>query len=162
MLNTRTITTLLAAAALALAGTGCGDDDEDTDAGAGGAETTTTAPAETGETTETTPDKPAKGDDDRGTEPVAGADVTLTEFEVDVSEKRLQREGVYTLTVANEGETTHALESEGPNGETETEEIAPGESAELDVYFVNGTYRLYCPIGDHEQRGMVTRLKVRP
>ena len=54
----------------------------------------------------------------------------------------------------------HALEVEGPTGEVETEEIKPGDEARLKVEVQDGTYKLYCPIGDHEARGMVGKLVV--
>lgn len=153
-----TIVLVLVAAAFA----GCGGDDENGDAGAPTAVETTpteTAPADT-TAVETTPEEPADPDD-TGLEPVDFNDVTLTEFEVEVQKVGFPTQGVYTFVVANEGSTRHALAVEGPNGETETEEIPPGGSAELDAYLVSGTYKLYCPIGDHEQRGMVARLRVR-
>ena len=60
---------------------------------------------------------------------------------------------MYTLNVTNDGSITHALEAEGPSGETETEDLAPGDSAELKVNFENGSYELYCPIGNHKDLG---------
>ena len=48
--------------------------------------------------------------------------------------------GVVTLNVTNDGSITHALEAEGPSGETETEDLAPGDSAELKVNFEDGSY----------------------
>ena len=156
---------LAALAALAFAA-GCGgDDDEDAatttpGTAAEAAPETAAEQTDTAETTETAARKPPKRGEDTGTEPVGDADVKLTEFEVELAKRSFPREGVYTLKVVNEGEATHVLEAEGPNGETETEEIPPGESAELDAYFVSGTYKLYCPIGDHEQRGMTARLRV--
>ena len=53
-----------------------------------------------------------------------------------------------------------ALEAEGPDGETETEDLAAGDSAELEVNFENGSYELYCPIGNHRDLGMTTDVEV--
>ena len=46
------------------------------------------------------------------------------------------------------------MEIEGGGIEEETAEISPGESAVLEVNLDPGTYVLYCPVGDHKERGM--------
>lgn len=89
------------------------------------------------------------------------AQVTLTEFDVKPSVKTLPQEGVYSFGVVNEGEVPHALVVEGPNGESRTDRIAPGESTKLEAYLVSGRYELYCPIADHEQKGMTAKLTVK-
>jgi uncharacterized cupredoxin-like copper-binding protein len=57
---------------------------------------------------------------------------------------------------------THALEveSESEDLEEETDDIAPGGSAELTVELAAGEYELYCPIGNHKEQGMEGRLVV--
>ncbi|HEX2097708.1 MAG TPA: plastocyanin/azurin family copper-binding protein [Rubrobacteraceae bacterium] len=55
----------------------------------------------------------------------------------------------------------HALEIEGNGIEEETDDIEPGGSAELEVNLEPGTYELYCPVGNHEERGMVGTVTVR-
>ena len=147
---------------LAIAAAGCGDDDETADTGTEPTATQTER-AEGAETTGEDPGEAEGPEDDGGdaaTKPVGEADVTLTEFKVALLKRALPKQGVYRLNIVNEGDTTHALEAEGPNGETETDEIEPGGSATLDAYLVSGTYKLYCPIGNHEQRGMTARLRV--
>ena len=62
--------------------------------------------------------------------------------------------------VKNDGGVTHALEVESEELEEETEDIAAGESATLKVELEEGTYELYCPIGDHKDRGMEAELVV--
>ena len=144
------ITFLIATLALALGFVaGCGDDDDDGES----ASTGTT-------TTETTTEEGVPPVDDTGQKSAGTADVSLTEFKVTPSKSSFPKEGVYTLNVTNDGTITHALEAEGPNGETETEDLAPGDSAELEAYFVDGSYELYCPIGDHEDRGMKTDVTI--
>jgi Copper binding proteins, plastocyanin/azurin family len=50
---------------------------------------------------------------------------------------------------------------EGPGGESETEDIAPGDSAELTVDLSQaGTYEWYCPIGNHKELGMEGEIRV--
>ena len=139
----RKISSILLMSALALAFlfvAGCGDDDDDESASTG---TTTTpseeAPAPTGKSVE-------------------DVDVSLTEYKVTV--RSVIPKGVVTLNVTNDGSITHALEAEGPSGETKTEDLAPGDSAELKVNFENGSYELYCPISNHRELGMTTEQDV--
>ncbi len=81
-------------------------------------------------------------------------DIALGEFAIEPSTLALEP-GSYTFHVVNEGGAVHALEVEGPSGEVETEELEPGESADLDVDLSeSGEYELYCPVGDHRDRGM--------
>ncbi len=68
--------------------------------------------------------------------------------------------GVVEFRVQNAGSVPHALEVESEDLEEETEEIAPGESATLKVELAEGTYELYCPVGDHEAQGMTGELIV--
>jgi plastocyanin len=98
-----------------------------------------------------------EGGDDEAAEPAgdgAVVDVALSDFAIEPSSLALEP-GAYTFHVVNEGATVHALEIEGPTGEVETEEIGPGESADLTVDLEEeGEYELYCPVGDHRDRGM--------
>jgi uncharacterized cupredoxin-like copper-binding protein len=48
----------------------------------------------------------------------------------------------------------HVFEVEGEGLEEETSEIPPGESGVLTVRLEAKRYKTYCPIGDHESRGM--------
>ena len=59
----------------------------------------------------------------------------------------------------NAGRTVHALQIEGNGIEEVTEDTEPGESAELEVNLEPGTYELYCPVGNHEERGMVVTVR---
>jgi uncharacterized cupredoxin-like copper-binding protein len=63
----------------------------------------------------------------------------------------------------NDGQTTHSIEVEGPNGEAELEQdLAPGESGELKVDLSEpGTYEFYCPVDDHKGLGMEGEVTVR-
>jgi len=62
--------------------------------------------------------------------------------------------------VTNDGLVPHALALEGPSGLVQTRSLVPGERTTLSVSLPQGTYRWYCPLVDHEQRGMVGRLRV--
>ena len=41
-----------------------------------------------------------------------------------------------------------------------TRALRPGERTVLTVRLPAGTYKWYCPIADHEQRGMAGRVRV--
>ena len=134
---------LMAVLALTLAFVaGCGDDDDEESASTG----TTTTPSE---------EAPPPSGKSAGT-----VDVSLTEYKVTLENGDISKPGVYTLNVKNDGSITHALEAEGPDGETKTEDLAPGDSAELKVNFEDGSYELYCPISNHKDLGMTTDVDV--
>jgi plastocyanin len=146
------VVAVLVGSALALAA--CGDDDREgsfTSESGTGTETTGTGTAPTTTPTTTTPSG-------RASETLRISEV---EFELRPAEFRVEEPGTVEFLVSNEGGTVHALEVEGPTGEFETENIQPGDSARLraDVSQPGG-YRLYCPVGDHEDRGMVGQLVV--
>jgi uncharacterized cupredoxin-like copper-binding protein len=54
----------------------------------------------------------------------------------------------------------HAVEVEGNGVEGETETLTEG-AARLALDLEPGEYKFYCPVGDHEQAGMVGTLTVR-
>ncbi len=93
-------------------------------------------------------------------EPIDTIEVQETEFSLDPSEITLDRPGTYVFRAVNSGDVVHALEIEGEGIEEETENIQPGESAELEVNLEPGTYKLYCPVGNHEERGMTGTVTV--
>lgn len=83
-----------------------------------------------------------------------------TEFEFSPAEVTVER-GEHEFQIVNRGEVEHALEIHTPGGEVETERVAPGESATVTANLPEtGTYELYCPVGDHRQRGMEGRVTV--
>jgi uncharacterized cupredoxin-like copper-binding protein len=86
--------------------------------------------------------------------------VKETEFKLKPAEITLDKPGTYTFKAVNSGGTVHALEVEGEGIEEETEEIQPGQSAELKVKLKAGTYKLYCPVGGHAEKGMEGSVKV--
>ena len=82
-------------------------------------------------------------------------EVSLTDFALDPSRVSVDEPGTYTFRAVNDGQTVHALELEGHGVEEETEEIQPGETAELTVELTEaGDYELYCPVDDHRGKGM--------
>jgi uncharacterized cupredoxin-like copper-binding protein len=137
---TRRPAILAAAGLIALAAAGCGEKRE---AGTGTSTSggTSTTPAATG---------PA----------VATVKVSETEFKLDPASPEVPKDGVVQFDVKNDGATEHALEIETPDGEFETESIAPGKSATLKADLKAGTYVWYCPIGDHKDKGMEGEISV--
>ena len=95
-------------------------------------------------------------DADDAAAPDAGnrLEIVETEFALDPADVSVDTAGETTIRVVNDGQFPHAHEIEGNGIKEETEELGPGESAELTVDLENGGYELYCPIGDHRQQGM--------
>jgi uncharacterized cupredoxin-like copper-binding protein len=57
--------------------------------------------------------------------------------------------------IHNAADIVHGFEVEGQGMEEEIEEIQPGATDSLTVTLEEpGTYEIYCPVDDHEQRGM--------
>jgi plastocyanin len=136
---------VLAAAALAalatLAATGCGEDRP-----ANGRVTTTPTPL--GTTTAS------------AGKAVESLDVSLSEYRLDPDNPRVARAGLVAFVATDDGEARHALRVDGPTGEVTTPTLRPGEQATITVRLPPGTYKWYCPIADHERRGMSGRVRV--
>jgi uncharacterized cupredoxin-like copper-binding protein len=141
MLGTRRFATVLViGAAFVVPITGCGGDDDDNgeEAGEVATEATASEPAGGGQT----------------------VNMSLADFRLDPAAPTVNA-GTVTFKVINDGQTTHALEVEGPGEEAETEELAPGDSAELTVDLGEpGTYEMYCPVDGHKDQGMEGEITV--
>lgn len=87
--------------------------------------------------------------------------VKEVEFALKPTEITLEKPGTYVFKAMNSGSTVHALEVEGQGIEEETEEIQPGQSAELKVKLEAGTYELYCPVDGHKEEGMEGKVIVK-
>jgi uncharacterized cupredoxin-like copper-binding protein len=87
--------------------------------------------------------------------------VSETEFRLKPAEITLDKPGTYVFEAVNSGDTVHALEVEGEGLEEETQEIQPGQSAELKVKLEAGTYELYCPVDGHKEEGMEGKVIVK-
>jgi PQQ system protein len=103
-----------------------------------------------------------EGEDGEATEAAPRQTITITEtdFALDPSSVDLEQPGTYAFEVVNDGQVAHALEVEGEGIEEETQTLQPGERATLTVTLEGGSYELYCPIGDHKDRGMVGKAVV--
>jgi plastocyanin len=88
-------------------------------------------------------------------QPVATVEVSATDFKFTPANPGVQKTGVVAFELTNDGQATHALEVEGPDGEVETKPLQPGESETIKADLNRpGRYTWYCPIGDHRERGM--------
>ena len=142
----RRLPVLLVVAALALGAAACGDDDDEQ--------------AATTPTVETAPERPAPTP--TATTPSGGREaiaVVATDFEFSPATIDA-RPGRSTFRLRNEGQAPHALEIEGQGIEEESDVIQPGEDTELSVELEPGRYVIYCPVGDHRERGMEGELTV--
>jgi len=92
--------------------------------------------------------------------PIDTIEVNETEFSLDPANITLDQPGTYAFRAVNGGNAVHSLEIEGQGIEEETATIQPGQSAELEVNLDPGSYKLYCPVGNHEERGMVGTVTV--
>jgi plastocyanin len=86
--------------------------------------------------------------------------ISETDFALDPGSVSVEEPGTYAFDVVNEGQVAHALEIEGEGIEEETETLEPGQRATLTVALEAGEYELYCPVGDHADRGMTGKLEV--
>jgi hypothetical protein len=85
--------------------------------------------------------------------------VTLREYEVGMPHTLAP--GAYLFTVRNEGSEPHSFEIEGNTMEVSLPtEVQPGETQTLPVDLAPGTYKVYCPVGEHDERGMQMSLTV--
>ncbi len=68
--------------------------------------------------------------------------------------------GRIRFVIHNAADVVHGFEVEGQGMEEEIAEIQPGATDSLTVTLEEGTYEIYCPVEDHEQRGMIGTLEV--
>jgi uncharacterized cupredoxin-like copper-binding protein len=83
--------------------------------------------------------------------------VSETEFAISPASIELPRAGTYEFAVTNDGQMSHALniEESGGGNEVESGEIGPGEKKTVRFTFSgDGSFEMYCPIGNHKDQGM--------
>jgi plastocyanin len=134
----RAVTALLAVA-VALALAACGED--------------------RGEGLRTTPASVGTGATTFGAEADVTVPVSLTDFRLPRN-VRVRRGGLIAFEATNDGQAPHALAIIGPAGQARTQTLKPGERTTVEVRLPPGTYKWYCPVADHERRGMVGRVRV--
>lgn len=92
--------------------------------------------------------------------PVAIVSVSLVEYRLVPTTVHLARPGVIAFVATDDGQERHALAVDGPAGEVRSVELRPGERTTIEVRLPPGSYKWFCPIADHAQRGMVGRIRV--
>jgi plastocyanin len=90
----------------------------------------------------------------------ASTDVSLVDYRLEPSGLRVARSGVISFVATNDGQSRHALAIDGPAGEVRSVALRQGERTTISLRLPRGTYKWYCPIADHERRGMVGRVRV--
>lgn len=108
----------------------------------------------------TTPDSPASAATAPGSSAPAAAgggttvNVTETSFKIALDTSSFTA-GTYTFAIKNEAQIPHALTVDGPGIEDRSSgTIAGGSIGTLTVTLQQGSYEIYCPIGDHKMEGM--------
>jgi hypothetical protein len=90
------------------------------------------------------------------TDPV---EVHLSEYAIEMP--RTLPAGPMTFLVSNDGKNTHSFKIEGPGlAAMLAAPVRPRKTASLQVTLVPGDYKVYCPVGSHEAKGMTTTLTV--
>jgi len=93
-----------------------------------------------------------------GSSGASTASISETEFKLSPASASVSPGS--TITVKNDGATTHALEIELPSGEIKTKSLSPGQSVAVKAPDKAGSYDMYCPIDHHKQKGMTAKLTV--
>ena len=86
-------------------------------------------------------------------------EVRLTEYAIEMPASLPA--GTTTFVVHNQGKKTHhfGIEGEGID-EMLPSSLRPGKTASLQVTLKPGQYKVYCPLGSHESKGMSAKLTV--
>ena len=88
-------------------------------------------------------------------------EVALVEY--DINMPSTLPAGTTIFRVTNEGTMAHNFEVEGQGSEEVfPQDLQPGESRTMEVDLQEGSYVVYCPLGDHRSRGMEVDLTVEP
>jgi uncharacterized cupredoxin-like copper-binding protein len=95
------------------------------------------------------------------TSPAAGPShaVHLVDYEIHMPQELPA--GRLVFNVENGGKEDHAFEVEGNGVHQETEVLTAGNRTTMEVNLAPGTYKVYCPVGDHAEKGMSTTITVR-
>ena len=96
----------------------------------------------------------------QGDKAAGTVDVHLTEYAIKMPDTLPA--GPTTFVVHNDGNKVHSFRIEGP-GLTDAilaKPVPPQETENLQVTLQPGEYKVYCPVGSHEVKGMKMTLKV--
>jgi uncharacterized cupredoxin-like copper-binding protein len=91
----------------------------------------------------------------------ATVEVRLSEYAVEMPPTLPP--GPTAFLVRNEGRKSHSFKIQGPGIDGMLEAVLrPHETGRLEVTLQPGEYKVYCPIGSHEAKGMTRPLVVEP
>jgi uncharacterized cupredoxin-like copper-binding protein len=94
-------------------------------------------------------------------QPAPTTAVSLAEYQIEMPTSLPA--GVHVFDVANNGNGEHNFTVEGQGIMTEfVTDLTSGQTQSMQIYLAEGTYTVYCPIGDHRTQGMETSLTVTP
>ena len=86
--------------------------------------------------------------------------VDLTDASI-VASPGLVAQGKVRLELVNDGQLEHGVHVVGPGTDEASDEfLVPGQHRRLWLKLKPGTFRIFCPDGDHAARGMSTHLTV--
>lgn len=89
----------------------------------------------------------------------AAVTVNLTEYRIEIP--ATIPAGLTTFLVTNTGKEKHNFEVEGEQLAMEVADpLEPGQSRTLELDLKPGTYKVYCPMANHDERGMHVQLTV--
>jgi uncharacterized cupredoxin-like copper-binding protein len=89
----------------------------------------------------------------------APVEVHLSEYAVEMP--HTLPAGPTTFLVHNDGKKTHSFKIEGPGiDELLSAPVKPKATRSLQVTLQPGEYKVYCPVGSHESKGMKLTLTV--
>ena len=83
-------------------------------------------------------------------------DVQLLEYEIRMPDTLTA--GVQRIRITNAGRERHGFAIEGMD--IKANDIAAGDSSQVDINLKPGTYTVYCPMKGHRERGMQRLLTV--
>lgn len=87
-------------------------------------------------------------------------EVTLSDHQIDMA--RSIPAGKTAFVVKNNGKAKHNFEIEGQGIEKQfLANVGPGDTKTLHVDLKPGNYKVYCPVKDHEAKGMELTLMVK-
>lgn len=87
--------------------------------------------------------------------------VTGTDFAFKLSKTTGYTPGNYTFSLTNSGKAKHAFEMNGPGLKNQAgATVAAGQSTDLVVPLVKGTYEVWSPVGTDRAQGMHTTIVV--
>jgi hypothetical protein len=87
--------------------------------------------------------------------------VTATDFKFALNKTTGYKPGNYTFSLTNKGKAKHAFEMNGPGLKNQAgATVAAGQTTDLVVPLVKGTYEVWSPVATDKAQGMYTTIVV--